>query len=241
MEKKESNVGLIVMRDQQELHEDTYDIFVKAQVELPDTCIEAAEHALKCMKQNRPETARIGDGNTAFPAVYMQFGAGKGLKKFDIDKEHMDEKSAEVFRRSPNATDATSEIIDVGEGLALVFSESKLEEGKWKVTRQQDEWTVHAVAVVLKGNLNGFMIVVEKFANDRKIGPPVMVKAWKLAAYRDADEFAEAYKHKMPRPKYKLWKLTAQERGAATTPNKRHGSGNDGSTPKKPRYTHGRR
>ena len=43
LEKKESNVGLIVMRDQQELHEDTYDIFVKAQVELPDTCIEAAE------------------------------------------------------------------------------------------------------------------------------------------------------------------------------------------------------
>ena len=40
-----------------------YDIYRKKSVALPNTCIESAEHVLKCMRANRHETAPIGNGS----------------------------------------------------------------------------------------------------------------------------------------------------------------------------------
>lgn len=136
----------------------SYDIFEKTAVSLPNTCIEAAEHALKSMFRGVHSRGRIKDGEGA--EICMQLG---NTVKFDIDEEDMNEKSFEFFKGKGSAADATTELFRPGEGMALVYSKSEK-------SRKEGEWKVHAVAIVLMSEdpFDRFMIVEEEFSADEE-------------------------------------------------------------------------
>jgi hypothetical protein len=176
-----------------------YDIFEKTTVSLPNTCVEAAEHALKCMFKGSHSGGRIKDGDGA--EISMQLGDSV---KYDIDQEDMNEKSFKFFGGKGSAADAKTELFRPGEGMALVFSKSES-------SRKEGEWKVHALAIVLVSQdpFDQFMIVEEEFSADEENKKVKMGKSWKLAAYRDATDFVFTYHEIMPATKYKLWKLRA--------------------------------
>ena len=197
---KSKNIELTVdIKGHDTPQRNAYDIFEKTPVSLPNTCIEAAEHALKCMFKGSHSRRRIKDGEGA--EISMQMGDSV---KFDIDEEDMNEKSFEFFRGKGSAADAKTELFRPGEGMALVFSKSDK-------SRREGEWKVHALAIVLMSQdpFDRFMIVEEEFSADEENKKVMMGKSWKLAAYRDATDFVVTYHQIMPAAKYKLWKLTA--------------------------------
>jgi hypothetical protein len=179
---KSKNIELTVdIKGHDTPQRNAYDIFEKTTVSLPNTCVEAAEHALKCMFKGSHSGGRIKDGDGA--EISMQLGDSV---KYDIDQEDMNEKSFKFFGGKGSAADAKTELFRPGEGMALVFSKSES-------SRKEGEWKVHALAIVLVSQdpFDQFMIVEEEFSADEENKKVKMGKSWKLAT------------------KYKLWKLTA--------------------------------
>jgi hypothetical protein len=172
---------------------------------------------MKCIKKGSHHTGLIENGDTNFAAVYMQAGPDTNRKKCDIDLVGMNEESEKAFYNHPSFSDARSESFGVGEGMALVFS---LPEDQRKAEEDEEEWTLHAAAVVLKNNNNNFMLVAEKFGSDEQ--RLFMADSWELRAYSDAAGFInywneEGFPSHPPytergTARYRLWKLTAQER-----------------------------
>jgi hypothetical protein len=178
-----------------------FDIFRKAALMLPNTCIESAEHVLKCTRSNAHVMNPIANGVGA--RVKMSIPGCS----YDIDEFEMDEKAFEAFPQGPDlGVDATLGGFEPGEGMALVYSRDPelREEGKWKV---------HAVAVLLKSSyqFDPFVVVSEVFAPDdgRELQ---MTLGWKLAFYQGAQDFRDHYQCGMSPTEYSLWKLSSEQR-----------------------------
>ncbi|RZF30404.1 hypothetical protein EVC45_07950 [Paraburkholderia sp. UYCP14C] len=168
---------------------------------LPDTCIECAEHTLKCVHANAHSGARIDDGIGA--RVLMSIGGTSA----DIDVDDMNQIAFDAFppHRINNAVDATREGFEPGDGMALVYSLNP--------NRRGTQWTVHAVAVLLKSTSvwDRFIVVTEMFAADD--GSDVEMKNdWSLSCYLDAQDFEDNFSQIMKPTKYPLWKLSAVPR-----------------------------
>jgi len=179
----------------------TYDIYRRTGVSLPNTCIESAEHVIKCLHANAHQTGLIANGTGARVSMSV------GTQAADIDVADMNETAAATFRgRISDATpDACSEAIAPGDGMALVFTSQR--------ARPDNLWTVHAVAVLLKSTwpFDRFMVVSEVFAPDDGRGVR-MIRGWSLGFYVDPQDFKESYAGVMPSAQYTLWKLSAAAR-----------------------------
>ncbi len=178
-----------------------YDIFRKAARMLPNTCIESAEHVLKCVHANAHQTAPIDNGQGAQVSMTIP-----GLT-WDIDQHDMDEQAFAAFPHGMAPADARIDAIrdafEPGEGLALVYS-------KDPTRRRAGDWKIHAVAVLLKSTspFDPFLLVSEVFAPDD--GSDIQMTAdWNVACYSNPMDFREHYKQCMPAAKYSLWKLSA--------------------------------
>jgi len=206
--KKASDVALTCTRGNVECA-GNYDIFVRSNlVSLPNTCIESAEHVIKTSAVGRPEFGLIEGPH--------EVGVSMSLPQYvspflDIDVEDMGDVSLKMFGPGrATRPDATSESFGPGEGIALVH---RLGEEK----RKDNEWTVHAIAVLLASQgeaKDKFLLVSEVFAPDD--GKPLrMNKGWKVAAYNDAADFKKHYSGVMPSSRYALWKLSGFEQDPA--------------------------
>jgi len=178
-----------------------YDIYRRSAVSLPNTCIESAEHVIKCLHANAHQAGKIANGTGA--RVSMSVGGTSA----DIDVADMNETAAGLFRGRIGAAtvDACREAIDPGDGMALVFTSQR--------ERPDDKWTVHAVAVLLKSTwaFDRFMVVSEVFAPDDGRGVR-MIRGWSLAYFADPQDFKDSYAGVMPATQYTLWKLSAAAR-----------------------------
>jgi hypothetical protein len=170
-------------------------------LKLPNTCIESAEHVLKCVHANRHSVDCIANDSGA--RVSMSIGTHGG----DIDRDDMGEVAFAAFPHGVNAVaDAAREGFEPGDGMALVYS------GDPK-RRKKGEWTVHAVAILLKSThlWDPFVVVSEVFAPDD--GEDVqMTDDWVLSCYRYPQDFKDRYFECMKPDKYTLWKLSAAVR-----------------------------
>jgi hypothetical protein len=178
-----------------------YQVFARSNVSLPNTCIESAEHVLKCTHKNAHHTRRIG--NNRGPRVTMSCGE----RAADIDNVDMPEFASETFPRGlETAVDATSAGFQAGEGMALVYSRDP-------GGRSEGAWTVHAVAVLLNSTYvwDPFLVVSEVMAPDdgRRIG---MTADWDLSVYKNAQDFKDSDPRAVPSDTYTLWKLSAADR-----------------------------
>ncbi|HTV85460.1 MAG TPA: hypothetical protein VME63_08640 [Dyella sp.] len=199
---------------------------VKAPVQLPDTCIESAEHVIKCIFANTHEVQCIPNGMGA--VVSMSIGQDSS---FDIDGE-MDVEVNEDgeckklkkpvgmdlptvaylkfrLKKLTASKDANRENFAPGEGMILVYTKNPKD-------RPDGWWSVHAVAVLIKSKdrEDPFMVVSEVFAdrNKKDSDPVEMVNGWNLNYFRNAMDFKESYQRVMPRNSYTLWKLSASKR-----------------------------
>ncbi|SDR61783.1 hypothetical protein [Paraburkholderia tuberum] len=177
-----------------------YLLFRNSSLMLPNTCIECAEHTLKCIHANAHSAARIEDNTGA--RVLMSIGNTSA----DIDVDDMNNEAFDAFPHGiTNAADATLEGFAPGDGMALVYSLNPAQRG--------NQWTVHAVAVLLKSVYvwDRFIVVTEMFAPDH--GSDVEMKNdWSLSCYLDAQDFKDTYSYLMKPAKYTLWKLSAMPR-----------------------------
>jgi len=177
-----------------------YDVFTKSTRMLPNTCIESAEHVLKCMHANAHSTALIDNGTMA--RVSMSAGGSVA----DIDADDMNETAFGAFPHGLDGiVDATLTGFAPGDGMALVYS--------LRPDRRGKAWTCHAVAILLKSlsPFGPFVVVSEVFAPDD--GSDVqMTQQWGLGFYQHAQDFRDAYAKCMPPSKYTLWKLSAAHR-----------------------------
>lgn len=172
--------------------------FRKSAVSLPNTCIESAEHVLKCLHANAHSVDLI-PGDTG-----AHIWASLGDRSADIDVDDLNEVAYGAFKgKLRSVVDAANEGFDPGEGMALVDSRNP--------THKQGGWTVHAVAVLLKSSSiwDRFIVVSEAFADGSGLK---MTTGWKVAAYESAQDFKDAYFNCMPPSKYTLWKLSATPR-----------------------------
>jgi len=174
--------------------------FRKGTQSLPNTCIESAEHVLKGLHVNAHSTACITNGTGARVSMSI------GTRTADIDEEDMIDTAFGAFPDSlENVVDASREGFEPGDGMALVYSRKPSGRGK--------NWTVHAVAVLLKSTSvwDPFIVVSEVFAPDD--GSTVqMTTDWDLACFLGAQDFKDSYFSCMPTSKYTLWKLSAATR-----------------------------
>lgn len=181
-----------------------YDIFEKTTKELPNTCIESAEHLIKSMHANHHATAPYENGNGA--EVVMSIHTAPVA---NIDKVSMITWAKKAFPTGPRrgTVDASRDKFESGEGMALVYSSPE--------ERKDAEWTVHAVGVLMNSTkaTDRFLVVSEVFAPDLEDDPDVdMSSDWHVRFFRDAADFKAHYSSVMPASKYTLWKIaTAKE------------------------------
>lgn len=177
-----------------------YKTFRKSDLMLPNTCIECAEHVLKCVHANAHSVGILGNG------VGARVSMSIGDRSHDVDEDDMNESAFANFPHGlVGARDATLEGIEPGDGMALVYSRNPARRGK--------KWTVHAAAVLMKSVWvwDRFVVVSEVFAPDDDKDAE-MTMDWGLSCYLDAQDFKDAYFQVMPPSHYTLWKLSAARR-----------------------------
>lgn len=180
-----------------------YDIFKKANLQLPNTCIESAEHAIRGIFSNAHQVEAY-DNNDKHPVAKIR--ASIPGRYFDINRRDALAAVRNIFRHGFDVDaqkDAIHEIFNPGEGMALIWSHGEK-------ARENGDWKLHAVAVLLRSTyvFDPFMAVSEVFAPD--IDEAIEMKNdWKLAFYQNAQEFRDNYRGCMPPQNYSLWKIKA--------------------------------
>jgi hypothetical protein len=156
----------------------------KVSGDLPLSCLNSAEHMMRCCKGKA--RLRYDTGNKELPSVSAQFGGDAHVNISNDDLGH-------------GYTDRafTQDDLAVGDGLILRFNLPEDQRG--------GQYTCHAAAIVARNNDTGEMILSSIFTNNR--ATEAAAHSMRFDYVKNAEAFSSIYAELLPKDKYALGKL----------------------------------
>ena len=151
--------------------------FTTSQSMLPLSCIESAEHVVRCKSMGRFEAWKpMEEGEETPPYVKATFAAPVSV---NVSTEHLEREEDNGFSDyQVNAQGAPS----IADGVIIAYRHKDSE-------RPKNHWTCHAAAIVavLEGGTD--LLVIDIYANDANRGAIPTITDWTLTYLREMNSF----------------------------------------------------
>ena len=149
-------------------YEESEGVWVKQQHELPMSCIESAQHVIRCHAREKFVSWKIED-----PTYEVRVG-NDGRLTYNID-------DCELTTLNSRYSYSGSPVI--GEGLVLINQNPEV--------NTNEEWTCHAIAIVAYNQEGEEFVAIDIYADESEIKN---YSDWRMSYFKNTEEFYKAYK-----------------------------------------------